>query len=62
MEEEINAVSQSVHVTIVKVICQTDQRLSRIDSLARDEFDTTPPGPRVTMSQSLQLPGVILAP
>ena len=65
LEEAVDAISQSVHVTVMKLIGQTNQRLSRVDCLARDdrdELDTAPPGLLVTVSQSLQLPGVVLAP
>ena len=62
LEEAIDGTCQGANVAVVDLISQTSQRLSPVDCLASNELDTTPPGPRVTVAQSLQFTGVILPP
>ena len=37
LEETVDAVSQSAHVTVIELIGQTSQRLSRVDGLTGDD-------------------------
>ena len=60
LEKAIRTVCQRLHVAVMQLISEPNQRLSCVDCLTRNVFDATPPGAWVAGAQTLHLPGVVL--
>ena len=57
LEEATDVFRQDVDTTVVKLIGQASQRLSSVMVWPAKRTDVAPPGSRVIVAQSRQLPG-----